>query len=114
MATDEEILARSLGRGFSRDGHGNSEQPDILYRPDRVGRESTVACGFRDHTLSDLIGFTYASWSPDAAADDFVRRLGDAADVRIAHLEVRLFDLRRGGFGSFAHLVKVLFWEGRG
>ena len=26
-----------------------------------------VACGFRDHTLSDLIGFTYASWAPEAA-----------------------------------------------
>src|SRR5207237_4842126 len=33
---------------------------------------------FRDHTLSDLIGFTYASWNPDAAADNFVQRLADA------------------------------------
>ena len=80
MATDEEILARSLGRGFSRDGYGHSEQPESLYRPYRVGRESTVACGFRDHTLSDLIGFTYASWAPEAAADDFVRRLAEAGD----------------------------------
>lgn len=80
MATDEEILARSLGRGFSRDGHGHSEQPETLYRPYRVGRESTVACGFRDHTLSDLIGFTYASWSPEVAADDFVGRLAEAGE----------------------------------
>jgi hypothetical protein len=34
-----------------------------------------VACGFRDHTLSDLIGFSYASWSAEGAAGDFVRRL---------------------------------------
>jgi alpha-amylase/alpha-mannosidase (GH57 family) len=80
MATDEEILARTLGRGFSRDGYGHVEQPETLYRPYRVGRDSPVACGFRDHTLSDLIGFTYASWSPDAAADDFVRRLHDAGE----------------------------------
>ena len=80
MATDEEILARTLGRGFSRDGNGNVEQPEMLYRPYRVGRDATVACGFRDHTLSDLIGFSYASWAADAAADDFVRRLVEAGD----------------------------------
>jgi alpha-amylase/alpha-mannosidase (GH57 family) len=79
MATDEEILARTLGRGFTRDGAGQVEQPEALYRPYRVGSGATsVACGFRDHTLSDLIGFTYASWSADAAADDFVRRLEEA------------------------------------
>jgi alpha-amylase/alpha-mannosidase (GH57 family) len=80
MATDEEILARSLGRGFSRDSQGNLEQLDKLYRPYRVGRDATVNCGFRDHTLSDLIGFTYASWSADAAADDFVQRLTTAGE----------------------------------
>jgi alpha-amylase/alpha-mannosidase (GH57 family) len=79
MATDEEILARTLQRGFTRDGHGHVEQPEVLYRPYRVGRSGhDVACGFRDHTLSDLIGFTYASWNADAAADDFVRRLAEA------------------------------------
>jgi hypothetical protein len=30
--------------------------------------------------LSDLIGFTYAGWAADAAADDFVRRLEEAAE----------------------------------
>ena len=37
-----------------------------------------VACAFRDHVLSDLIGFTYAGWAADAAADDFVARLAEA------------------------------------
>ena len=78
MATDEEILARTVGRSFTRDGVGNVEQPDALYRPYTVGTGATVACGFRDHTLSDLIGFTYASWSADSAAEDFVRRLEEA------------------------------------
>jgi alpha-amylase/alpha-mannosidase (GH57 family) len=72
MATDEEILAQSLGSTFTRSGDGHVEQPERLYQPYSVG---PVACGFRDHTLSDLIGFTYASWSPDRAADDFVYRL---------------------------------------
>jgi alpha-amylase/alpha-mannosidase (GH57 family) len=72
MATDEEILARSLRSTFTHSGDGHVEQPERLYRPYAVG---PVACGFRDHTLSDLIGFAYASWSPDGAADDFVYRL---------------------------------------
>jgi alpha-amylase/alpha-mannosidase (GH57 family) len=86
MATDEEILARTLGRGFSRDGQGSVEQPESLYRPYRVGAAAdAVPCGFRDHTLSDLIGFTYASWSPDAAAEDFVRRLAGAGQQYAAN-----------------------------
>jgi alpha-amylase/alpha-mannosidase (GH57 family) len=79
MATDEEILARTAGRGITRDGHGNVEQPEFLYRPYRVGQPGqSVACGFRDHALSDLIGFSYAGWHADAAADDFVRRIAEA------------------------------------
>ena len=76
MATDEEILARTVGRGLSRTADGHVEQPDRLYRPYTVGSDdAAVACGFRDHVLSDLIGFTYAGWSANGAADDFVHRL---------------------------------------
>ena len=79
MATDEEILSRTLGQRLARDGHGHVEQPHLLYRAYRVGAFGRdVACGFRDHTLSDLIGFTYASWPPVAAAEDFVGRLEEA------------------------------------
>jgi alpha-amylase/alpha-mannosidase (GH57 family) len=76
MATDELILARSIGVGLTRDGYGHLEQPETLYRPYVVrtgGAE--VACTFRDHVLSDLIGFTYAGWNAEAAAQDFVGRL---------------------------------------
>ena len=79
MATDEEILARTAGQGFSRTGDGQVEQPERLYRPYRVGPdEASISCGFRDHALSDLIGFTYAGWSANGAADDFVNRLVEA------------------------------------
>jgi len=79
MATDEQILARSLGVTFSRDPYGHVEQPERLYRPYavRVGGAS-VSCVFRDHVLSDRIGFVYAGWAPDAAAEDFVGRLAEA------------------------------------
>jgi alpha-amylase/alpha-mannosidase (GH57 family) len=76
MATDEVILARTLEGAFTRDAEGHLHQPELLYRPYRVGGEGqAVACGFRDHTLSDLIGFRYASWSAEGAADDFLDRL---------------------------------------
>ncbi len=79
MATDELILARTLGLTFTRDAAGHLEQPERLYAPYVVAVGGTrVACTFRDHVLSDLIGFTYSGWSADAAADDFVARLVEA------------------------------------
>ena len=79
MATDEMILARTLGISFTRDGRGQVEQPERLYTPYLVrAGGATVACTFRDHVLSDLIGFVYSGWAPDAAADDFVARLVEA------------------------------------
>ncbi|HUR35831.1 MAG TPA: glycoside hydrolase family 57 protein [Vicinamibacterales bacterium] len=79
MATDEMILANSLGTTFGRDGRGLVEQAERLYQPYAVvAGGSSVSCGFRDHALSDLIGFVYAGWSADSAAEDFVARLVDA------------------------------------
>jgi hypothetical protein len=43
-----------------------------------------VAVFFRDHGLSDLIGFTYGRWDAGAAIADFVGRLGAMAD-RLGH-----------------------------
>jgi hypothetical protein len=78
MATDELILARTIGMEFTRDGQGRVEQPEKLYMPYRIRvGDASVACLFRDHVLSDLIGFTYSGWAADAAADDFVRRLAE-------------------------------------
>jgi alpha-amylase/alpha-mannosidase (GH57 family) len=79
MATDELILARTRDAAVLRDADGHAAQPEHLYTPYRVeAGGSAIACAFRDHTLSDRIGFTYASWTPDAAADDFVARLVEA------------------------------------
>ncbi|MBI1866013.1 MAG: alpha-amylase/alpha-mannosidase, partial [Nitrospirae bacterium] len=76
MASDEEILARSLGLPIERDGHGLVRAPERLYRPYwAVEGPARIAMIFRDHVLSDLIGFTYAGWEAEKAADDFVARL---------------------------------------
>jgi len=79
MATDEEILAKTRGAAFVRDAAGYLHEPEALYRPFKVGGEGQwVACGFRDHRLSDLIGFSYASWPAGRAADDFVDQVVEA------------------------------------
>ncbi|MBI3753912.1 MAG: hypothetical protein HY266_07735 [Deltaproteobacteria bacterium] len=76
VATDEEILANSLKRGIRRDSDGYCLDPEILYKPYYVTAEGKrLSIIFRDHVLSDLIGFVYAAWDAEKAADDFAGRL---------------------------------------
>ncbi|PKL52295.1 MAG: glycoside hydrolase [Nitrospira bacterium HGW-Nitrospira-1] len=71
IATDEGVLAHSLGKSL-RDGSGNLTDPQALYRPYCFEDVSIV---FRDHTLSDLIGFVYSRWDSKKAADDLTAKL---------------------------------------
>src|SRR3954467_4861924 len=97
MATDELILAKTLGLSFTRDRHGHVEQPEHLYMPYTVrAGGASVACTFRDHVLSDLIGFTYSSWPAEAAADDFAGRLVEAG---------RRFAARTGGGDALIPII---------
>ncbi len=76
IATDEEILFRSLPSTRQRIPGAVSKDTLALYRPYRIDvHDSRVFIVFRDHTLSDLIGFVYSSWDPEEAASDFVKRL---------------------------------------
>ena len=89
MATDELVLARTLDVSFSRDAHGHLNEPELLYAPRRIRvGDATVTCAFRDHVLSDLIGFTYAGWPANAAAEDFCARLIEGG---------RRYEARTGG-----------------
>ena len=76
FATDEGVLGRTLGVGFGRDAAGVPANADRLYAPLRVrlgGHEITGI--FRDHYLSDLIGFVYSRMDATAAAEDLHRRI---------------------------------------
>jgi alpha-amylase/alpha-mannosidase (GH57 family) len=76
FATDEGVLGRTLGIGFGRDGAGIPENASRLYAPMRIRRAEREICGvFRDHYLSDLIGFVYSRMDAGAAAEDLHRRL---------------------------------------
>lgn len=77
-ATDEDNLARSLGRPIVRDAAFHVREPATLYRPYRLDRHP-VALFFRDRHLSDLIGFFYQKYPPREAAADLHRRIQAAA-----------------------------------
>lgn len=75
-ATDEDILSLSLGRAIERNSHGDVLNPEVLYRPYQVETSSgALSLVFRDHFLSDLIGFHYCRASAEEAAKDFVSRV---------------------------------------
>jgi alpha-amylase/alpha-mannosidase (GH57 family) len=71
IATDEDILANSIGKRL-RDASRNLIEPDILYQPYTYENISII---FRDHILSDLIGFVYSKWDARKAAEDFINKL---------------------------------------
>ncbi len=76
IATDEEILAHSTSGWVSRDQQGYLRHPEMLYRPWRVEEQGhQLQMVFRDHGLSDLIGFHYQRSNPTAAAQDMLGRV---------------------------------------
>lgn len=76
LASDEAILARSLGTAIHRDGYGHVTNPRLLYRPYRTrAGPGSPAIVFRDHVLSDRIGFVYQHMEGRQAAEDLIGRL---------------------------------------
>jgi alpha-amylase/alpha-mannosidase (GH57 family) len=75
-ATDEGVLARSLQMGFHRQGDGTVSGGSELYRPHRFQPGSQgISMFFRDHQISDLVGFVYSRMDPHAAAVDLHHRI---------------------------------------
>jgi alpha-amylase/alpha-mannosidase (GH57 family) len=76
IGSDEGVLGRSLGVHIDRDFAGVMKNPAILYKPYLVGKgDKRVSIVFRDHTLSDLIGFVYSKWDYKNAVNDLIDRL---------------------------------------
>lgn len=67
-ASDSGVLERSLPPDAPRSG---AHFTPYLYR----SRERTLMLFFRDHGLSDLIGFVYPHWREEEAVEDFIGRL---------------------------------------
>ena len=66
-ASDEFILAKTLGDGCGPVDH--------CFPWSYATEEGSITLFFRDHELSDRIGFVYSDMDPVAAADNFVERV---------------------------------------
>ena len=76
FGTDEGVLGRTLNVGFFRDGNGIPANADRLYQPWRVQLGARSIAGlFRDHHLSDLVGFVYSRMDAKEAAADLHSRM---------------------------------------
>ena len=76
FGTDEGVLGRTLNVGFFRDTNGLPANSERLYKPYRVQLANSSINGlFRDHHLSDLIGFVYSRMDAKSAAADLHGRL---------------------------------------
>ncbi len=82
MATDEGVLGRTIGIHFERPSEGRlrPEQAAKLYTPYQYRSGKTeMKLAFRDHTLSDLIGFVYSGMPAKEAAAHFIRSIKESA-----------------------------------
>lgn len=76
ICSDEAVLGWSLQHFFHRDEMGNVYEPELMYRPYRLDTpHGDLSIVFRDHRLSDLIGFTYGGMDPEQAANDLIGHL---------------------------------------
>jgi alpha-amylase/alpha-mannosidase (GH57 family) len=82
MATDEGVLSRTLGMSFMRDGHGRlpDASSEKLYTTHQYESGHTrMNLIFRDHAISDLIGFVYSGMPPAEAASHLIRNIKESA-----------------------------------
>ena len=76
ICSDEAVLGWTLRHFFHRDESGNVQEPELLYQPYRLQTSTgDLSIVFRDHRLSDLVGFTYSGLPPQEAADDLIGNL---------------------------------------
>jgi alpha-amylase/alpha-mannosidase (GH57 family) len=82
IATDEEILYFSTMLEKIPGEKSITHENGALYKPYKISagsigsvEKSALSIIFRDHTLSDLIGFVYSSCDAEEAANDFIGRL---------------------------------------
>lgn len=88
MATDEGVLGRTQGVFFSRDGYGRlerslAEKLYTIYRYEQGDTEMHLV--FRDHTISDLVGFVYSGMPAEEAAQHLMRNIRDSARPVLEH-----------------------------
>lgn len=94
VATDELVLKNTLG---------TKSLPTSHFAPHRFSSpKGDISILFRDHELSDAIGFEYTTWAAETAADDFIRRLE----------ERRRRIIEEHGVDALQHMVVPIILDG--
>jgi alpha-amylase/alpha-mannosidase (GH57 family) len=82
MGTDEGVLGRTLGVSFSRDGDGRlpAQGAEKLYNIYRYeSGQTAMHLIFRDHAISDLVGFVYSGMPAQESAQHLMRNIKQVA-----------------------------------
>lgn len=104
IATDEGILAQSLKVNLSRETADPKKTNRLLYRPYLLSRaKGNVNIIFRDHQLSDLIGFLYSKIEPHKAAEDLIHRLHRIEETLFYHPESNLVTIILDGENAWEY-----------
>jgi alpha-amylase/alpha-mannosidase (GH57 family) len=109
LATDEGVLGRSTQSFFERDsgGHLMPDSAQRLYRLYRHGDgENAVSLVFRDHNLSDLIGFVYSGMPAKDAAAHFVKSIKACAQPVLASGRDAVVPIILDGENAWEHFPK--------
>jgi len=106
MATDEGVLGRSLGHYFSRDQQGRLQGNGAkdLYTIYRIEHdEQFMHMIFRDHSLSDLIGFVYSGMPAREAAEHLIHRIKEAAEPLVKEKETAVIPIILDGENAWEY-----------
>jgi len=83
VGTDEGILWNSLRRSLL----GSGDRESLLYKPYKVN-DIPVSIFFRDHYLSDRIGFSYQSMKTEDAMNDFLSYISKISQAKMEDFPV--------------------------
>jgi alpha-amylase/alpha-mannosidase (GH57 family) len=109
MATDEGVLGRSTGLFFALDGNGRlpANLAEKLYNIHRYENGTTAMhMVFRDHTISDMIGFVYSGMPPADAARHLIGNIKDAAKPVLAQGRDAVVSIILDGENAWEHYPK--------
>jgi len=102
-ASDESVLRNSLQSAGADLGSGR----DYVYTPYAVHTDGgTIACFFRDHDLSDRIGFRYSDWH----ADDAVANLTSALEAIADQGSARVVSIVLDGENAWEHYPENAYY----
>ena len=92
-ATDEAVLGNSIGGTPTQAGNITIKPEHAKYFPWLAKTsEGEITIFFRDHGLSDNIGFTYQTWNADDAVKHFI---GDIQNIRSSLVDAYGEDILR-------------------